>query len=57
MGGAGAVNIITEHKRGMDGNICACQFADLLQRICDLLDDEKEAQAKAVYPHIASKAT
>ena len=52
MGGGGAVNIITEQKRGMDGNICACQFADLLQRIWDLLDDKQEAEAQELYNHV-----
>lgn len=38
MGGVGGRYLLTDHARGADGCIHACQFCDLLQRVWDLLD-------------------
>ena len=45
MGGAGGRYMITERARGSKGVIHACQFCDVLQRIWDLLDENKEDKA------------
>jgi 4-hydroxy-tetrahydrodipicolinate synthase len=38
MGGGGGRPMIVEHARGAAGNVHACQFCDLVQRVWELLD-------------------
>jgi dihydrodipicolinate synthase/N-acetylneuraminate lyase len=45
MGGSGGRFMISEHARGSNGVIHACQFSDLIQRIWDLLDEGRLDQA------------
>jgi 4-hydroxy-tetrahydrodipicolinate synthase len=52
MGGAGGRYMITERARGSLGVIHACQFCDVLQRVWDLLDDQKEDEAGDLFEHL-----
>jgi len=52
MGGAGGRYMITERARGAVGVIHACQFCDIIQRIWDLLDADKEDEAGDLFEHV-----
>jgi 4-hydroxy-tetrahydrodipicolinate synthase len=52
MGGAGGRYMITERARGSKGVVHACQFCDVVQRVWDLLDEEKEDEAGDLYEHL-----
>ena len=48
-GGGGGQNLIDELQRGADGNMPAAQYTDVLQRICDLWDAGKQAEARELH--------
>jgi 4-hydroxy-tetrahydrodipicolinate synthase len=49
MGGQGGKYLISEWARGSRGCITACEFCDIIQKIWDLLDDEKIEQAGKLF--------
>ncbi len=49
MGGGGGRPMFVEHARGAAGNIHACQFCDLVQRIWELLDAGDMAAAADLF--------
>ena len=49
MGGAGGRFLMTERARGAVGCIIACEFCDVLQRVWDLMDEGKEAEAQDLF--------
>lgn len=52
MGGGGGRMMITERARGAVGNMPACEFCDVLQRVWDLLDAGRTAEAEDLFDHI-----
>jgi len=52
MGGSGGMHMIHEWKRGSAGVIHACQYCDLLQRVWNLLDAGKMAEAEELFEHL-----
>jgi dihydrodipicolinate synthase/N-acetylneuraminate lyase len=52
MGGAGGRYMITERARGAKGVIHACQFCDVVQRVWDLLEMGKDAEAADLFEHL-----
>ena len=52
MGGSGGRFMISEHARGSNGVIHACQFSDMIQRIWDLLDGGRLEDAGDVFEKI-----
>ena len=51
-GGGGGRMMITERDRGAVGNMPACEFCDVLQRVWDLLDAGQTAEAEDLFDHI-----
>ena len=49
MGGGGGRYTITEHARGSRGVVHACQFCDVVQRIWELLDENREREARDIF--------
>jgi 4-hydroxy-tetrahydrodipicolinate synthase len=49
MGGNGGRYLITEWARGAAGCILACEFADVIQRIWEMLDDGQEDEARDLF--------
>jgi 4-hydroxy-tetrahydrodipicolinate synthase len=47
MGGVGGLYLPTEHARGVDGCIVACEICDALQRLWELLEEGPASQTKA----------
>jgi 4-hydroxy-tetrahydrodipicolinate synthase len=52
MGGGGGRFMITERARGSRGVIHACQFCDVVQKVWDLLDEDREEEAGDLYEHL-----
>ncbi len=52
MGGEGGLYMITERARGSRGVIHACEFCDLVQKVWELLDEDKEDQAADLHEHL-----
>jgi len=52
MGGSGGRYMITERARGAKGVVPACEFCDLVQKVWELLDEDKEDQARDLYEHL-----
>ena len=52
MGGSGGRLMITERARGAKGVIPACEFADVLQRVWDLLDEGKDDEAADLFERV-----
>ena len=52
MGGSAGRYMITERARGSRGVVHACQFCDIVQRVWELLDEDKEDQAGDLYEHL-----
>jgi dihydrodipicolinate synthase/N-acetylneuraminate lyase len=52
MGGAGGRYMITERARGSRGVIHACQFCDVVQRVWDLLDADRQEEARDLFEHL-----
>ena len=52
MGGSGGRYMITERARGSKGVVHACQFCDIVQRVWELLDEDKENQARDLYEYL-----
>lgn len=52
MGGAGGRYMLTEHARGSYGTIPACEFADLIQAVWNLLDAGKRSEAGDLFEHL-----
>lgn len=52
MGGGGGRPMIVEHARGASGNIHACQFCDLVQRVWELLDAGEMDIAGELFEHL-----
>jgi 4-hydroxy-tetrahydrodipicolinate synthase len=52
MGGGGGRPMFTERERGSKGVVHACQFCDILQRVWDLLDEDKEDEARDLFEHL-----
>ena len=57
MGGAGGRYLITEWERGSKGCIHACQFCDIVQRVWELLDDGKMAEAGDLFEKVLPALT
>ena len=49
MGGGGGRYMITERARGSRGVVHACQFCDVVQRIWELLDEDRETEARDIF--------
>ncbi len=49
MGGGGGRPVFAEHARGAAGNVHACQFCDLVQRVWELLDAGDTAAAADLF--------
>ncbi len=49
MGGGGGRPMFAEHARGAAGNVHACQFCDLVQRVWELLDADEEESAADLF--------
>ncbi|HEY3291540.1 MAG TPA: hypothetical protein VGK87_15520, partial [Anaerolineae bacterium] len=52
MGGAGGRYMVTEHARGSDGVIPACEVCDVIQAVWDLLDAGKHQEAGDMFEHV-----
>ena len=52
MGGSGGRYMITERARGSRGVVHACQFCDIVQRVWELLDEDKEEKARDLFEHV-----
>jgi 4-hydroxy-tetrahydrodipicolinate synthase len=52
MGGGGGRPMMTEHARGSNGVIHACQFCDVVQQIWDLLDADETEAAGDLFEHL-----
>lgn len=52
MGGGGGRPMFLEHARGAAGNVHACQFCDIVQRIWELLDAGEMAAAGDLFEHL-----
>ncbi len=52
MGGGGGRYMITERARGSKGVVQACQFCDIVQRVWELLDEDKEEEASDLFEHL-----
>jgi len=52
MGGAAGRHMFTERARGSKGFINACEFADVAQRVWDLLEEGQEAEARDLFEHL-----
>jgi len=52
MGGGGGRYMITERTRGSRGVVHACQFCDVVQRIWELLDEDKKEEARDLFEHV-----
>jgi len=52
MGGSGGRHMITERARGSRGVVHACQFCDIVQRVWELLDEDKEKGARDLFEHV-----
>ncbi|HUU62644.1 MAG TPA: dihydrodipicolinate synthase family protein [Dehalococcoidia bacterium] len=52
MGGSGGLYMITEWRRGSKGVLPACTFCDLIQKVWELLDEDKEDEARDLYKHL-----
>ena len=52
MGGGGGRPMFAEHARGAAGNVHACQFCDLVQRVWELLDDGEIEVAGELFEHL-----
>jgi dihydrodipicolinate synthase/N-acetylneuraminate lyase len=52
MGGAAGRHMFTERARGSKGFVNACEFADVAQRVWDLLEEGQEEQARDLFEHL-----
>jgi dihydrodipicolinate synthase/N-acetylneuraminate lyase len=52
MGGGGGRPMFVEHARGAAGNVHACQFCDLVQRVWELLDAGETEAAGDLFEHL-----
>lgn len=52
MGGGGGLPMFLEHARGAAGNVHACQFCDLVQRVWELLDAGETDAAGDLFEHL-----
>ena len=52
MGGVGGLYLPTEHARGVDGCMVACETCDLLQRVWVLLDAGQDKDARDLFEHV-----
>jgi 4-hydroxy-tetrahydrodipicolinate synthase len=52
MGGGGGRPMMVEHARGADGNIHACEYCDVVQRVWDLLDAGETEAAGDLFEHL-----
>ena len=52
MGGAGGRYMITEHARGSNGIIPACECCDVIQSVWNLLDAGKQTEAGDLFEHV-----
>ena len=52
MGGSGGLYMITERARGSQGVLPSCTFCDLVQKVWELLDEDKEDQARDLHEHL-----
>ncbi len=52
MGGGGGRPMMVEHARGAAGNVHACQFCDLVQRVWELLDEGESDAAGDLFEHL-----
>lgn len=52
MGGVGGRYLITEHARGAKGCVHACEFCDIVQKIWNMLDEGKEAEAGDLFERV-----
>lgn len=52
MGGGGGRPMFVEHARGAAGNVHACQFCDLVQRVWELLDAGEMEAAGDLFEHL-----
>ena len=52
MGGVAGRYMMTDYARGSKGVINACEICDSVQKVWDLLDEHKQAEASDLYEHI-----
>ena len=52
MGGVGGLYLPTEHARGVDGCMVACEACDLLQQVWVLLDAGQDKAARDLFEHV-----
>jgi dihydrodipicolinate synthase/N-acetylneuraminate lyase len=52
MGGGGGRPLFVEHARGAAGNVHACQFCDVVQRVWELLDEGETEAAGDLFDHL-----
>jgi 4-hydroxy-tetrahydrodipicolinate synthase len=52
MGGGGGRPMLVEHARGAAGNVHACQFCDVVQRVWELLDAGEMDTASELFEHL-----
>jgi dihydrodipicolinate synthase/N-acetylneuraminate lyase len=52
MGGSAGRHMFAERARGSKGFVNACEFADVAQRVWDLLEGDQEAEAGDLFEHL-----
>ncbi|MGC9349674.1 MAG: dihydrodipicolinate synthase family protein [Anaerolineae bacterium] len=52
MGGGGGRPMMVEHARGAAGNVHACEFCDVVQRVWELLDEGELEAAGDLFEHL-----
>ena len=51
MGGGGGRYMVTEWARGSKGVVHACEICDVIQSIWELLDEDREDEARDLFEH------
>ncbi len=52
MGGVGGLYLPTEHARGVDGCMVACEFCDLLQQVWAMMDAGNDSKARDLFARV-----
>jgi 4-hydroxy-tetrahydrodipicolinate synthase len=52
MGGMGGLHLLNERARGASGNIPACEWCDVIQRVWDLMDAGRTAEAEELFERL-----
>jgi hypothetical protein len=52
MGGSGGLHLLNERARGAVGNIPACEYCDVIQRVLDLMDAGQTTEGEELFEHL-----